>query len=159
MQKRKREKTLRKCSHLKKINKRHAGNSVQSIQIHIGRRRRRTERKREGEESERARERDREEVRERVRERKCKNTSNRRTVSIFIYANKNHSFRSIPIFFFLFGLVNLNLSSARCQHRSGRDNRVFRVPRPPPLRVIYSKRFSQMCHVFLFSHAKIFPHR
>lgn len=124
-QRRKNEKTLRKSSHLKKINKRHAGNSVQSIQIKD----------------------------------EQKKNSNRRTVSIFIYANKNHSFRSIPIFckFFLFVLVNLNLNSARCQHRFGRDNRVFEVPRPPPRRVIYSSALVKCAtFFFLLSHGTFF---
>lgn len=111
------EKEKRKCSHLKKINKRHAGNSVQSIQIKDGKKR--------------------------------QNTSNRRTVSIFIYANKNHSFRSISIF--LFVLANLNLSSARCQHRFDRDNRAFKVPRTAPRRVIYSNVLVK-CAIFPPAH-------
>lgn len=44
--------------------------------------------------------------------------------------------------------ANLNLCSARCQYRFGRDNRAFEVPRPPPRKVIYSNALVK-CSIFL----------
>lgn len=102
----------------KKMNKRHAVYSVQSIQI-------------------------------KDEKKKMQNTSIRWSVSIFIYARKTHSFRSIRfVFFFFIVLANLNLNSARCQYRFGRDNRAFEVPRSPPRRMIYSNALVK-CAIFL----------
>lgn len=87
----KKEKTLRKCSHLKKINKRHAGSSVQSIQI-------------------------------KIRRREQKNAKYEQSTYRFnIYLCEQNPFISFNsyIFFLYFVPTNLNLSSARCQHRFG----------------------------------------